>query len=153
MKVLTIGFTKKTARRFFELLRDSGTRRVIDVRLNNSSQLAGFAKKDDLAWFLQELGAIDYLHRPDLAPTRDLLRDWRTGAIDWPAYEARFLDLMRERGIERTLPKDVLRDGCLLCSEDQPHHCHRRLVAEYLNDCWGGVRIEHLGLAEVAPEP
>lgn len=153
MRVLTIGFTKKSARRFFELLRDSGTRRVIDVRLNNSSQLAGFAKKADLAWFLGELGAIDYFHRPDLAPTRELLRDWRTGAIDWPAYETRFLDLMRERGIERTLPKAALSDACLLCSEDQPHHCHRRLVAEYLNDHWGGVRIEHLGLAKAAPEP
>lgn len=153
MRVLTVGFTKKTARRFFELLRDSGTRRVIDVRLNNSSQLAGFAKKADLAWFLQELCQIDYLHRPDLAPTKDLLHDWRTGAIDWPAYETRFLGLMRERRIEETVPKEVLRDGCLLCSEDQPHHCHRRLVAEYLNDRWGGVRIEHLGLAKAAAEP
>lgn len=153
MRVLTIGFTKKSARRFFELLRDSGTRRVIDVRLNNSSQLAGFAKKADLAWFLRELGAIDYFHRPDLAPTRDLLRDWRTGAIDWPTYETRFLDLMRERGIERTLPRGALHDACLLCSEDQPHYCHRRLVAEYLNDHWGGVRIEHLGLAKAVLEP
>ena len=153
MRVLTIGFTRKTARRFFELLRDSGTRRVIDVRLSNASQLAGFAKKADLAWFLQELCQIDYLHRPDLAPTKDLLHDWRTGAIDWAAYETRFLGLMRERRIEETVPKEVLRDGCLLCSEDQPHHCHRRLVAEYLNERWGNVRIEHLGLAKAAPEP
>ena len=77
----------------------------------------------------------------------------RTGAIDWAAYETRFLGLMRERRIEETVPKEVLRDGCLLCSEDQPHHCHRRLVAEYLNERWGNVRIEHLGLAKAAPEP
>lgn len=145
MKVATIGFTKKSARRFFALLRESGVERIVDVRLNNGSQLAGFAKKDDLAWFARELCGIDYVHRPDLAPTKDLLGDYRQGRIDWAAYETRFLRLMRERRIEATVPKEIVRDGCLLCSEDQPHHCHRRLVAEYLNDRWGGLEIEHLG--------
>ena len=145
MKVATIGFTKKSARRFFALLRESGVRRIVDVRLNNVSQLAGFAKRDDLAWFARELCGIDYVHAPSLAPTKDLLGDYRQGRIDWAAYEARFLRLMRERRIEATVPKEVVRDGCLLCSEDQPHHCHRRLVAEYLNERWGGLEIEHLG--------
>ena len=148
MKLSTIGFTKKSARRFFDLLRVSGARRVVDVRLNNASQLAGFAKKDDLAWFLGEICGIGYVHLPDLAPTKELLDDYRKGRIDWNAYETRFLDLMRRRRIEETLSREVLDEGCLLCSEDQPHHCHRRLVAEYLHEHWGGVEIEHLGMEE-----
>ena len=148
MKLATIGFTRKPARRFFALLRESGARRVVDVRLNTASQLAGFAKKDDLAWFLDEICGMGYVHLPALAPTRDLLDDYRKRRIDWRSYESRFLDLMRVRRIEETIGKDDLDGGCLLCSEDQPHHCHRRLVAEYLNDRWGGVEIEHLGLAQ-----
>jgi len=148
MKLSTIGFTKKPARRFFELLRASGARRVVDVRLNNASQLAGFAKKDDLAWFLDEICGIEYVHLPSLAPTRELLSDYRKKRIDWNDYETRFLDLMRRRRIEETLSREVLGGGCLLCSEDQPHHCHRRLVAEYLDEHWGGVEIEHLGMVE-----
>ncbi len=147
MKVLTIGFTKKPARRFFELLRESNAKRVVDVRLNNRSQLAGFAKKEDLAWFLGEICQIEYVHLPNLAPTRELLRDYRNGEIDWTTYEARFLDLMSERRIENSIPREVLDEGCLLCSEDQPHHCHRRLVAEYVEAQWGNIDIEHLGLA------
>lgn len=145
MKLSTIGFTRKTARRFFELVRNSGAKRIVDVRLNNSSQLSGFAKKDDLAFFLAELCGVDYVHAPDMAPTTDMLKAYRQGRMDWATYERRFLDLMRERRIEETTPKDLVADGCLLCSEDQPHHCHRRLVAEYLRDHWGGIDIEHLG--------
>ena len=151
MRLATIGFTRKPARRFFELLRGSGAKRVVDVRLNNGSQLAGFAKKDDLAWFLGEICGIGYVHLPDLAPTAEMLRDYRAGRIDWPAYETRFLALMRARRIEETVPREVLDDACLLCSEDQPHRCHRRLVAEYLAERWGGVDVEHLGLADPAP--
>ena len=145
MRVLTIGFTKKPARRFFELLRASGAKRVIDVRINNASQLAGFAKKDDLAWFLSEICDMEYVHLTSLAPTKELLRDYRDERIEWPSYEIRFMDLMRERRIEDTVPREIMDEGCLLCSEDQPHHCHRRLVAGYLNERWGGVEIEHLG--------
>ena len=148
MKVSTIGFTKKSARRFFELIRASGARRVIDVRLHNGSQLAGFAKKGDLAWFLDEICGIGYVHLPGLAPTGELLDDYRKKRIDWSTYEVRFLDLMRQRRIEETVSREVLDEGCLLCSEDQPHHCHRRLVAEYLNEHWGVVEIEHLGMKE-----
>ena len=118
----------------------------MDVRLNTSSQLAGFAKKDDLAWFLDEICEMQYVHLPVLAPTKELLQDYRKGGIDWHTYESRFLNLMRERRIEKSIPKDVIDEGCLLCSEDQPHHCHRRLVAEYLNEHWGGIEIDHLGI-------
>ncbi len=146
MKVFTIGFTKKPASRFFELLRESGTERVVDVRLNNTSQLAGFAKRDDLAWFLEEICGIGYVHRPELAPTKELLSDYQKRRIDWDTYEARFRELMRERRIENAVPAEVLNRGCLLCSEHRPDHCHRRLVAEYLNERWGGLEVEHLGI-------
>lgn len=145
MTIYTIGFTKKPASRFFGLLRESRAKRVVDVRLNNASQLAGFAKKNDLAWFLDELCAMEYVHLPLLAPTQDLLKGYQKGKIDWDAYERRFHELMRERGIEDAVPRDVLNQGCLLCSEDEPDHCHRRLVAEYLHERWGGVEIVHLG--------
>ena len=148
MRVSTIGFTRKSARRFFQLLRDADAQRIVDVRLNNSSQLAGFAKKDDLAWFARELCGMDYIHVPDLAPTKELLRDYRQGRIGWETYEARFMDLMEARRIECVLSREVVNDGCLLCSEDQPHHCHRRLIAEYLKKHWGELEIEHLGLEE-----
>lgn len=144
MRVSTIGFTKKSARRFFSLLRESGVRRVVDVRLNSGSQLSGFAKQDDLAWFLDEICGIEYLHLPSLAPTQELLTDYRKKRIDWSGYTVRFLELMRERRVEETISRETLDAGCLLCSEHQPHHCHRRLVAEYLNDHWGGIQVEHL---------
>lgn len=144
MKVFTIGFTKKTARKFFETLTRAGTKRVVDVRLNNVSQLAGFAKRDDLAFFLKEICGIDYLHIPDLAPTQSMLDEYKKLRGDWKVYEARFLDLMTERRIEERISKDVVAEGCLLCSEDKPHHCHRRLVAEYLRQHWGDLEIRHL---------
>ena len=144
MKLFTIGFTKKTARRFFELLTSSGAERVVDVRLNNVSQLAGFAKKDDLAYFLKEICGIDYVHLPQLSPTQEMLDDYKKQKGDWGTYEQRFITLMKERRIEATVPKEVLAQGCLLCSEDKPHHCHRRLVAEYLKQHWGDVDVAHL---------
>ncbi len=146
MKVSTIGFTKKSAQRFFELLRESGAKRIVDVRLNNGSQLAGFAKRNDLAWFARELCGVEYVHEPSLAPTKELLSGYRQGRISWDTYETRFNALMKERRIESALSREDLSDGCLLCSEDQPHHCHRRLVAENLDRHWGGLEIEHLGL-------
>ena len=115
------------------------------MRLNNVSQLAGFAKKDDLAYFLAELCGMQYVHLPALAPTKDMLDDFKKRRGDWETYERRFLDLMRERRIERAVPREIIADACLLCSEDSPHHCHRRLVAEYLGRHWGRVEIRHLG--------
>jgi len=144
MKVFTIGFTKKSARRFFELLRFSGAKRVVDVRLNNVSQLAGFAKKDDLAYFLKEICGLEYVHLPALAPTQEMLDDYKKRRGDWCTYETRFLALMKQRHIEETVPREVVADGCLLCSEDKPHQCHRRLVAEYLRLHWGDIEVSHL---------
>lgn len=145
MKIYTIGFTKKNAQRFFEALRKSGAKRVVDVRLNNVSQLAGFAKRDDLAYFLDQVCGMQYVHLPELAPTKEMLDEYKKLGGDWDTYEKRFLDLMEKRHIEEKIPKEVISDGCLLCSEDKPHHCHRRLVAEYLKQHWGDVGITHLG--------
>lgn len=145
MKVYTIGFTKKSAHRFFELLRRSGAKRVVDVRLNNVSQLAGFAKKDDLAYFLKEICGMEYVHLPELAPTQEMLDEYKKKRGDWKTYESQFLELMKQRRIEETIPRELIAAGCLLCSEDKPHHCHRRLVAEYLKQHWGDVDIVHLG--------
>lgn len=143
--VFTIGFTRKGAKEFFETLRRAGVRRVLDVRLNNVSQLAGFSKRDDLSYFLTELLHVPYQHLPILAPTKPLLDDFKKRKGDWDTYERGFLELMEEREIEKNLDLDLMDGGCLLCSEDKPHHCHRRLVAEYLNRKWGNVKILHLG--------
>ena len=142
--VYTIGFTKKTASEFFELLRKSGAKRVVDVRLNNVSQLAGFSKRDDLKYFLKEICEIDYIHLPILAPTQDILDAYKKQKGDWKVYEPAFLALMRKREIEKQIDPAIIRGGCLLCSEAQPHHCHRRLVAEYLRQHWGDLDISHL---------
>ncbi|HEV7648714.1 MAG TPA: DUF488 domain-containing protein [Actinophytocola sp.] len=144
MRLCTIGFTKKSASTFFGLLRDAGVATLVDVRLNNVSQLAGFAKRDDLAYFLGEICGVAYVHRPDLAPTRSMLDDYRKHGTGWPAYEDRFLALMRHRRIEDTAPRGLLANAVLLCSENEPDHCHRRLVAEYLARHWNDVTIEHL---------
>jgi uncharacterized protein (DUF488 family) len=144
MKLYTIGFTKKSAEQFFTKLCKAGVKRIVDVRLNNVSQLAGFAKKDDLRYFAKTICGMEYVHRPELAPTQDILDAYKKQKGDWTVYEKRFLELMRERRIEETVPKSILEDGCLLCSEDKPHHCHRRLVAEYLRAKWGDVEIVHI---------
>jgi uncharacterized protein (DUF488 family) len=143
MKIHTIGFTKKTAEEFFETLRASGALRLVDVRLNNVSQLAGFAKKQDLAYFLKKICGMDYVHMPLLAPTQDILDEYKKHKGDWQIYEQSFLSLMKERKIEH-VSREILADGCLLCSEDKPLHCHRRLVAEYFREHWGDVEISHL---------
>lgn len=144
MKLFTVGFTKKTAERFFSMLKTSGARRILDVRLNNNSQLAGFAKKQDLSFLLKELCNMDYVHQPELAPTQQMLDDYKKKRGDWNLYEQRFLELMRSRRIENSVSRELVADSCLLCSEDRPHHCHRRLVAEYLKEHWNDVEIVHL---------
>ena len=144
MKIYTIGFTKKSAEKFFSLLRTSGAATLVDVRLNNVSQLSGFAKRDDLKYFLGELCGMTYVHRPDLAPTQPILDDFKKQGTGWATYEDRFLELMEQRSVEEAVPQELLTNAVLLCSEDKPHHCHRRLVAEYLERRWGGVTIEHL---------
>jgi uncharacterized protein (DUF488 family) len=141
----TIGFTKKNAETFFGFLRKNDVKTLIDVRLNNVSQLAGFAKRDDLPFFLSELCGTEYLHIPDLAPTKDILDGYKKDKMSWEQYEDQFLNLMARRNIERTMEKSILDQGCLLCSEHEPHHCHRRLVVEYLNESWGSIlQVKHL---------
>ncbi len=144
MKVFTIGFTKKSAQKFFDLLRQSGAKRVVDIRLNNVSQLAGFTKKDDLAYFLKEICGIEYIHLPELAPTQKILDEYKKEKGNWASYETRFHALMKERRIEEAVSKELIADSCLLCSEDKPQFCHRRLVAEYFKQQWDDVDIIHL---------
>jgi uncharacterized protein (DUF488 family) len=142
--IFTIGFTQKTAEQFFTRLLDAGVARVVDVRLHNVSQLAGFSKKGDLAYFLKAIGQIGYVHLPELAPTQEILDAYKKRKGDWSHYEREFLGLMRERRVEATISPAVVDRGCLLCSEATPEHCHRRLVAEYLQRAWGDVTITHL---------
>lgn len=142
MKIFTIGFTEKKAERFFSLIKLSGTKRIVDVRLNNISQLSGFAKKDDLRYFLKELCDVDYVHIPDLAPTKEILSPYQKKEITWQQYEDKFLNLMAKRNIEKHLKPEIIDQGCLLCSEHQPHQCHRRLVTEYLQSHWANEDIE-----------
>jgi uncharacterized protein (DUF488 family) len=146
VEIFTIGFTRTTAEDFFERLKSNRIERLLDVRLNNKSQLAGFAKRDDLAYFLRELVGAEYEHAPLLAPTQDILDEFKKRKeMPWAEYEDRFLRLMREREIESKLsPEDFLPRTVLLCSEDTAEHCHRRLVAEHLQDCWKDVEIIHL---------
>ena len=140
MKIFTIGFTKKSAETFFTRLKNFGVKRLIDVRLNNVSQLAGFTKKDDLRYFTKAICNIDYVHLPALAPTSEILDPYKNAKQgDWPLYERQFLELMRSRQIEDNIAPEVVDGGCLLCSEEQPHHCHRRLVVEYLQRKWGPI--------------
>jgi uncharacterized protein (DUF488 family) len=144
MKIFTIGFTKKSAESFFAKLKSAGVKRLIDIRLNNVSQLAGFAKQDDLRYFAKAICDIDYVHILDLAPTKDLLDAYKKNNGDWDMYQRNFLQLLKMRRVEDNLARDLLDDGCLLCSEDKPDQCHRRLVAEYLGEKWGEVEIEHI---------
>lgn len=144
MKIFTIGFTKKTAEQFFSLLDRPDLMRVIDIRLNNNSQLAGFTKSDDLRFFLNRVIGKDYVYLPQLAPSADILKNYRDSKGSWGAYERDFLALMKQRGVEETVPMELLDGGCLLCSEATPEQCHRRLVAEYLAEQWPNTQVCHL---------
>jgi len=144
MKIFTIGFTRKTAEQFFATLRQPGLVRVVDVRLNNVSQLAAFTKKEDLRFFLRTICGIDYVHCPQMAPSQEILTAYKREGGSWESYEREFLKLMSARRIEYTTAKELMDGACLLCSEASPDHCHRRLVAEYLRDKWGEIEIRHL---------
>ena len=145
MNIYTIGFTQKNAEKFFKFLRVSGVKTLVDVRLNNVSQLAGFAKKDDLKFFLRELCGAEYVHSPELAPTKNILNAYKKGEIPWNVYEDKFLNLMAQRNIEKSIKSELLDHGCLLCSEHEPHFCHRRLVVEYLNEHSNlNLKVKHL---------
>jgi len=144
VKLFTIGFTRKSAERFFEELIQARVKRLIDIRLNNVSQLAGFTKKEDLRYFTKTICKIEYEHLPDLAPTKDILDAYKKRKGDWAVYERQFLDLMRSRRIQESVKQETLDGACLLCSEESPLHCHRRLVAEYLQQHWSGLEVVHL---------
>ena len=144
MKVFTIGFAGTTAETFFTRLQNAGVKRVIDVRLHNVSQLAGFTKKDDLRYFLRAIASIDYIHRPELAPSEELFDAYKKKAGAWSEYERKFLALMADREVETVVTREVFDQACLLCSEAEPHHCHRRLVVEYLKGKWGDFEVVHL---------
>ena len=145
MEIYSIGFTKKTAAEFFGKLRAAGIRRLMDVRLHNSSQLAGFTKAEDLRFFLRELCGAEYVHEPLLAPTEELLAGIKKRTLPWEQYERRFLDILAERRVEERLDRGAfLVPTVLLCSEPTAEHCHRRLVIEYLREKWGDVVPVHL---------
>lgn len=145
MDIYTIGFTKKSAEEFFHILKEAGIKRLIDIRLNNSSQLAGFTKQDDLAFFLREICGAEYLHQPMLSPTKEIMDGYKKNGITWEEYERRFTALLNERRVEEILDKALFdTPTVLLCSEPKADKCHRRLVAEYLKEKWGGIAIIHL---------
>ena len=145
MNLYTIGFTQRSAEEFFETLKKAGVDRLIDVRLNNVSQLAGYSKRDDLRYFLRNIGDIDYHHELSLAPTQEMLDAYRAKKVTWAKYEPRFRALLAEREVERKLDKKLFAGKpVLLCSEYEPEHCHRRIVAEYLVEKWGRGKIVHL---------
>lgn len=145
MEVFTMGFTKKDAKCFFNLIRKNKIELLIDIRLNNSSQLAGFTKGSDLEFFLKELCDCAYSHEEFYAPTKDILRDYQKKVISWDEYVEKFSDLLLKREIERSFSNKYLAHSrvLLLCSEPTPEKCHRRLVAEYLNEKLGVV-IHHI---------
>lgn len=145
MEIFTIGFTKTTAEHFFGRLKRANVECLLDVRLNNASQLAGFAKARDLPFFLRELLGAEYAHEPLLAPTKELLDEYKKNKGDWAVYERQFLELMQSRRVEQQISRDTFsRRTALLCSEATAEHCHRRLVCEYLDSAWNGVRATHL---------
>lgn len=144
IKIFTIGYSKKTAENFFQLLIQTNIRLLIDVRLSNQSQLAGFTKKNDLPYFLQQICSCSYEHIPRWAPTKDILYDYKKKNITWQEYAERFSVLIAEREIEKEVQFLNLDHACLLCSEPKSDKCHRRLVAEYLNDKIGNISIIHL---------
>lgn len=148
MEIFTTGFAGKTAAGFFAGLKERRIRLLVDIRLNNRSQLAGFAKRGDLEYFLQELVGARYEHEPLLVPTPEMLKAYRNKEMSWEEYERKFLDLMAERRVGEVIPPERFAEPTvLLCSENKPDRCHRRLVVEYLNEAWsdiGGLRSEDI---------
>ncbi|MFL9966800.1 DUF488 domain-containing protein [Paraburkholderia sediminicola] len=145
VRVATIGFAGKSAQHFFDLLKSAKVRTVLDIRLNNTSQLAGFAKKQDLPYFLDQLCGAAYVEMPELAPEPDLLKRYQAKQLKWEDFTAEYVELIAKRRVESTLDVDLFRSACLLCSEHLPHRCHRRLAIEYLNAQWNGrMTIAHL---------
>jgi len=144
LNLFTIGFTKKTAEEFFDLLIKNNVKNLIDIRLNNKSQLAGFAKGEDLKFFLNKIGQIEYKYMPEFAPTEDLLKGYRKNQISWEEYEKQYNKLLIERTVLKNKDISIFDNACLLCSEPTAKQCHRRLAAEYLRDLNKDIKIVHL---------
>jgi uncharacterized protein (DUF488 family) len=144
IKLFTIGFTENSAEKFFNLLRNNNVKKIVDTRINNVSQLAGFAKGADLKFFAKEIGDMSYAHNIDFAPTKELLSRYRNEEISWEEYEVEYLNLLDARKISQRTNVDVLHENCLLCSEYTPEKCHRRLLAEYLKHVRNDIDIIHL---------
>jgi len=142
--LFTIGFTQRGAKDFFTTLKQHGVRTLIDVRLNNVSQMAGFTKRSDLCYFLENLCDCKYIHRITWAPTQELLDAYRSKAVEWNKYESIFKDILHVRKIETETNVDELSHSCLLCSEYDANTCHRRLVAEYLQTKFPSIKIVNL---------
>ena len=144
VKVFTIGYAGKNAREFFTILKQTGIRKVIDVRLYNTSQLAGFTKRQDIEYFLQSIVDAEYAHLPIMAPTKQLLNSYKKGLISWQQYETQFKSIITQRQIEKHIIPQDMNMACFLCSEAKAGNCHRRLVAEYLAGLWPIISIIHL---------
>lgn len=142
--IYTIGFAGKSAEEFFTILKNAGVKRVIDIRLYPSTQLSGFARKKDLSFFLKSLCNISYQHNPELAPTEEILKNYKDGKISWKEYEVEYLKLLDERSIATNTKSELLDKACFLCAEKTPDQCHRRLLAEYLQNKLGNIEIKHL---------
>lgn len=143
-KLYTIGFTEKSAEQFFTLLSENGVKTIVDTRLNNVSQLAGFAKSSDLRYFAERVAGIGYEYIADFAPTKELLTAYRKGQLTWTDYQAAYLNLLERRHVREHYGAAQFDGCCFLCSEHLPHHCHRRLLAEYLARGDPSVEIIHL---------
>lgn len=142
----TIGFTKKSAERFFTLLKNAGVRKIVDIRLNNSSQLAGFAKGSDLQFFVKNILGASYVHIPDFAPTKELLKSYQDKETTWAEYVHAFSEILKKRHVKERYKVENFDNCCFLCTEDTPEQCHRRLVAEYLRDANPDKEIKILHL-------
>lgn len=142
----TIGFTKKNAQKFFELLKNAGVRKLVDIRINNASQLAGFAKGTDLKFFMKAICNAEYEHITDLAPTKELLKNYQDKVIDWNGYAVVFKKILQDRHIAERFNVENFDNCCFLCTEDTPEQCHRRLVAEFFKakNPDKDIRIVHL---------
>ena len=147
MNIYTIGFAQKSAKEFFGLLEKNNIDCLIDIRLNNSSQLAGFTKGKDLEYFLNKILLVKYIHDVNFAPTKEILDAYKKKAITWAEYENLYTQLVEKRKVEILLKKIIenrYSNICLLCSEPDAQYCHRRLLGDYLKQYLDNVEIRHI---------
>lgn len=143
-RIITIGFVGKSAEQFFTILKDAGVQTVLDVRLYNSSQLAGYTKSSDLPFLLRAIVGAGYLHLPAFTPTKQLLNGYKKGEFTWSEYEREYAAILDRRQPHRDLNPEDIDGGCLLCAEPTADQCHRRLAAEHLQRIWPSLAITHL---------